>query len=150
MCYHLRSCVPKLVKRSECPLEKNNYIDHRCSLSTTYFYDANFYNRHNKQFSKWFMMIMKSHAGIIYHTSLQTKLQSTKIYPKIRVWTRTNTRYADCSPNLTSNAATSARTPRTAGQCQCQSKRHLSLSSTQCLLSWMAPNQMRKSPCRSS
>ena len=49
MCYHLRSCVPKLVKRflqsthrcssmvvftnlfprSECPLEKNNYIDHR-------------------------------------------------------------------------------------------------------------------------
>ena len=44
-----------------------------------------FYNRHNKQFSKWFMMIMKSHAGIIYHTSLQTKLQSTKIYPKLRV-----------------------------------------------------------------
>ena len=29
MCYHLRSCVPKLVKKSECPLEKNNYIDHR-------------------------------------------------------------------------------------------------------------------------
>ena len=28
-CYHLRSCVPKLVKRSECPLEKNNYIDHK-------------------------------------------------------------------------------------------------------------------------
>jgi len=29
LCYHLRSCVPKLVKRAECPLEKNNYIDHR-------------------------------------------------------------------------------------------------------------------------
>lgn len=29
LCYHLRSCVPKLVKRSKCPLEKNNYIDHK-------------------------------------------------------------------------------------------------------------------------
>jgi hypothetical protein len=29
MCYHLKSCVPKLVKKVECPLEKNNYIDHR-------------------------------------------------------------------------------------------------------------------------
>jgi len=34
MCYHLRSCVPKLVKRSECPLEKNNYIDHRLFVQT--------------------------------------------------------------------------------------------------------------------
>jgi len=29
MCYHLTSCVPKLVQKQECPLEKNNYIDHR-------------------------------------------------------------------------------------------------------------------------
>jgi len=34
MCYHLRSCVPKLVKRSECPLEKNNYIDHRLFIQS--------------------------------------------------------------------------------------------------------------------
>ena len=42
------------------------------------------------------------------------------MYPKLRVYTRTNARNADYSPNLTNNAATSARTPRTAGQCQCQ------------------------------
>ena len=29
LCYHLSSCVARLIKRSECPLEKNNYIDHK-------------------------------------------------------------------------------------------------------------------------
>merc|ERR1719234_1420008 len=31
MCYHLRSCVPKLVKRSECPLEKEEDCIISCS-----------------------------------------------------------------------------------------------------------------------
>ena len=29
LCYHLSSCVARLIKRSECPLEKSNYIDHK-------------------------------------------------------------------------------------------------------------------------
>ena len=28
MCYHLRKCTPRVIQRTECPLEKNNYIDH--------------------------------------------------------------------------------------------------------------------------
>jgi hypothetical protein len=28
MCYHLRKCAPRVIRRSECPLERNNYIDH--------------------------------------------------------------------------------------------------------------------------
>ena len=27
-CYHLKKCAPRVIKRSECPLERNNYIDH--------------------------------------------------------------------------------------------------------------------------
>ena len=25
-CYHLRKCAPRVIRRAECPLEKNNYI----------------------------------------------------------------------------------------------------------------------------
>jgi len=28
MCYHLKSCAPRIIRSMECPLEKNNYIDH--------------------------------------------------------------------------------------------------------------------------
>ena len=27
-CYHLKKCAPRVIRRSECPLEQNNYIDH--------------------------------------------------------------------------------------------------------------------------
>lgn len=27
-CYHLKKCAPRVIRRSECPLERNNYIDH--------------------------------------------------------------------------------------------------------------------------
>ena len=28
MCYHLKSCSKRVIKNQECPIEKNNYIDH--------------------------------------------------------------------------------------------------------------------------
>ena len=28
MCYHLKSCSPRIIKNQQCPLEPNNYIDH--------------------------------------------------------------------------------------------------------------------------
>ena len=28
MCYHLKSCSPRIIRRQECPIEVNNYIDH--------------------------------------------------------------------------------------------------------------------------
>lgn len=28
MCYHLKKCTPRVIRRTECPLERNNYIDH--------------------------------------------------------------------------------------------------------------------------
>lgn len=28
MCYHLKSCSPRIIAKEECPLEVNNYIDH--------------------------------------------------------------------------------------------------------------------------
>ena len=28
MCYHVKKCAPREIVRTECPLEKNNYIDH--------------------------------------------------------------------------------------------------------------------------
>ena len=28
MCYHLRKCSPRVIQRTTCPLERNNYIDH--------------------------------------------------------------------------------------------------------------------------
>ncbi len=28
MCYHLRKCSPRVIRRTSCPLERNNYIDH--------------------------------------------------------------------------------------------------------------------------
>ena len=27
-CYHLKKCTPRVIRRAECPLERNNYIDH--------------------------------------------------------------------------------------------------------------------------
>ena len=27
-CYHLKKCAPRVIRRAECPLERNNYIDH--------------------------------------------------------------------------------------------------------------------------
>ena len=27
-CYHLKKCAPRVIRRTECPLERNNYIDH--------------------------------------------------------------------------------------------------------------------------
>eukprot|EP00095_Tigriopus_kingsejongensis_P005001 snap_masked-scaffold139_size317827-processed-gene-0.5 protein:Tk05001 transcript:snap_masked-scaffold139_size317827-processed-gene-0.5-mRNA-1 annotation:"kelch domain-containing protein" len=35
MCYHLRSCSPRVIKNQACPLEKNNYIDHMLFTKTT-------------------------------------------------------------------------------------------------------------------
>ena len=33
-CYHLRKCAPRVIRRAECPLEKNNYIDHFLFVDT--------------------------------------------------------------------------------------------------------------------
>lgn len=35
MCYHLKSCSPRVIKNQECPLEKNNYIDHTLFTDST-------------------------------------------------------------------------------------------------------------------
>lgn len=34
MCYHLKSCSPRIIKREECPIEVNNYIDHTLFTKT--------------------------------------------------------------------------------------------------------------------
>lgn len=28
LCYHLKKCSPRMIRQTECPLERNNYIDH--------------------------------------------------------------------------------------------------------------------------
>ncbi len=35
MCYHLKSCSPRIIRSQECPLEKNNYIDHTLFTKST-------------------------------------------------------------------------------------------------------------------
>jgi len=34
MCYHLKSCSRRVIRRRECPLEPNNYIDHHLFTRT--------------------------------------------------------------------------------------------------------------------
>jgi len=33
-CYHLKKCAPRVIRRAECPLERNNYIDHFLFMET--------------------------------------------------------------------------------------------------------------------